>query len=76
MGYESITLMGTYFQWGLGIANAIVVVRVLLIIRKGTMSIEDTNMKEVLAKAGNHVKAIVICTIIQGIIEYIKSYFF
>lgn len=75
---EAIALLSTYFQYLVGIAIGVITYRIVVIIRKDTQSFGDGGMglKATLEKVSIHIKAIVICTLLECIVELIKSYYF
>lgn len=77
MAFISISLVSSYFQWMIALVIAVVSFRCVYIIMHMSNSLEENiNLPAILAKVQNHVKALIILVIAEGLIEYIKGYLF
>ena len=77
MSYESIGMIGTYMQWMIAVAIAVIIFRVLYIIFSMYSSADEgISVNVIITKVGKHIKALVLCVIVEAIITLVKSYFF
>lgn len=75
--YASLTIIAQYFQWLLAAAISIILFRCVYIIHHMSNSLEDNvSISGIISKVQNHVKAIVIMAVAEGLIEFIKKYLF
>lgn len=77
MRYQSIYIASTYAQWLIGMASAIIILRMLYIIHSMTTSpAEGITFGTILEKVSKYLKAIIIAVIVESLIQIIKQYFF
>lgn len=77
MNYSSMGVIANWGQWVIAMGIAIVTFRCIYIIFHMSNSDDENNSSSaIMAKVMNHVKAIVIMLISEGLIELIKNYFF
>lgn len=74
---QSAPLIATYFQWLLGLGVAILTVRIIYTIIQGTQNLDDNvNLGAVITKVSREIKAAVIMTVLEFVVQLMKSYFF
>lgn len=77
MDFQSIKVIAAWGQWILAAGIAIVTFRCVYIIFHMANSVEENNSgPAIMTKITNHVKAVVIMLISEGLVELVKSYFF
>lgn len=77
MAFISLSLVSSYFQWILALVIAVVMFRCVYIIVHMSNSLDESiNFSSILVKVQNHVKAIIILAVAEGLVSYIKGYLF
>lgn len=74
---KSLVLVATYVQWILAVAIGVVFLRILYtLISMSNSQDESISLSTIVVKVGKQVKALIIMVCVEGIISFIKGYFF
>lgn len=77
MNYESLNMVTRYMSWMIGLAAAVLTLRIVYIIYSSiSEAAENSSAASIWKKVRVRVVAAIICVVIDSLIALIKSYYF